>query len=518
MLLSDVDLFIDTVWDTAPQLNIRPEVPFGQFCDETDVGKSDYWKKNKNPGGLRVTYSGEISNTWASGRTAALGMLHRLCLYIHGNDNNFQANVQYDPAPEEVGKAGYLGIAKKLADLSGRWAENRNYAKQIVENHLNVAFPAGSDAQGTAPTVPVGAPPVAEYVFGKVPHPAFLDHPITKSNGQGAGYYGKRSVRGVVWHRMIGSLRGTDGYFKNPDVAALTDYGVGTLVTDGSADDGVIIRWNNPLGNQSGWASGPVSAPYGDGLAFLNKYVPLAGIGYDVVNRDQASIEISGLEYTTPLSQKAKMAVAAITAYWADQYRIPYDVFPIAPQDGFSFVRWHQEFTIGSGKVCPGQVVIDATSEMIEMTRQIMKQYQAVGTPVPTPPLYVKAKTYSWLAEAEAAKKIDRAIQVNVSGKNRSIPIYALPRNYVVATDTARLTTMEQGSTLSGPPIKKGTKFHSDYVLRSPAGKAFAMTKNGNFVASADLLPKIQITERGTITERKTPNSAPTIVRKATKP
>src|SRR5690349_21671191 len=178
--------------------------------------------------------------------------------------------------------------------------------------------------------------------FGNVPHPAYLDRPIQKPDGFGQNNLGKRSVKGVVWHRMIGSLWGTDSYFRLSSTGALTDYGIGVLAQDGADNDGLIIRWNDPLGYQSGWASGPVNQPYGDGLAFINKYAKSDPIGVNVVNRDQVSIEISGLTYDVPLSDKSRNAIAALTAYWADQYQIPWDKWPIAPQDGFSFVRWHQ--------------------------------------------------------------------------------------------------------------------------------------------------------------------------------
>src|SRR6188768_731875 len=71
--LPEVDLFIDTVWDRGDKMSVRPEVPFGQWSDETDVGKSAYWYNNLNPGGLRITYPGEPSKTWANGEVAALG-------------------------------------------------------------------------------------------------------------------------------------------------------------------------------------------------------------------------------------------------------------------------------------------------------------------------------------------------------------------------------------------------------------------------------------------------------------
>jgi hypothetical protein len=219
---------------------------------------------------------------------------------------------------------------------------------------------------------------MSKTTFGKVPMPTYHSRPIYKADGAGQNNLGKRSVKGVVWHRILGSLAGTDIYFRRGDVNALTDYGIGVLAQDGPALDGVIYQWNDPEGYQSGWASGPVSRAYGDGLAFVSKY------GINAVNRDQASIEISGHQ-TTPLSEKSRQSIAELTAYWADQYEIPWDVFPVSPKDGFSFVRWHQEFTIGTGKQCPFAVVMVETDDLIERARGIMKQYQVSEAPEPEP-------------------------------------------------------------------------------------------------------------------------------------
>lgn len=213
--------------------------------------------------------------------------------------------------------------------------------------------------------------------FGRCPHPAYQDRPIVKAEGHGQNDLGQRTVKGVVYHRMIGTLWGTDAYFRLDHVDALTDYGIGVEAQDGTQNDGLIIRWNDPLGRQSGWASGPVNGAYGDGLAFVNKY------GVNAVNRDQASIEISGKTYDVPLSEKSRQAIAELTAYWADQYRIPWDKWPISDQDGFSFVRWHQEFCIGTGKVCPGTVVMAETNALIERVRGILKVYQETAPPDP---------------------------------------------------------------------------------------------------------------------------------------
>lgn len=315
-------------------------------------------------------------------------------------------------------------------------------------------------------------------VFGRVPHPDFQDRPITKPEGVGQNNLGKREVKGVVWHRMLGSLNGTDGYFRNPNVAALTDYGVGVASTDGNTYDGVIYKWNNPLGYQSGWASGQVIAPYGDGLEFVARY------GAGGVNRYQASIEISGY-YDTALSEKSRQAIAELTAYWADQYKIPWDVFPIAPQDGFSFVRWHQEFTGPAEKQCPGSVVIAETNDLIERTRAIMKLYQEDGTQ-PEKPKYAPADTPDFL-------KSDNGLRVESIG---STPVYPINVVFTATKNTKRMQGAEPNKNEVGPPIEKGTRFRATRVFRS-RDKVWVLTKNGSRVAAADLTPIITVSVDG---------------------
>lgn len=216
--------------------------------------------------------------------------------------------------------------------------------------------------------------------FGNVPHPPFQDRPIP--NNTAWNDLGPRTIRAVCWHRMIGTLWGTDSWFRGGGSArALTDYGIGVAAQDGAGNAGAIVRWNDPRGRRAPWANGQVSAPYGDGLAFVNRY------GVNAVNRDVVSIEISGATYTVPLDEAARDAIALLTAYWADQYRVSHETFPLIPGEGNrSFVIWHQEFTIGTGKVCPGQVVMDETPSLIDRTRAILRQYQTGEVVVPQPP------------------------------------------------------------------------------------------------------------------------------------
>ena len=233
-------------------------------------------------------------------------------------------------------------------------------------------------------------------VFGRVPHPASVERWILDNQNSAWNDLGQRKVLGVVWHRMVGGQDGTDGFFRamanarQTGSGGLTDYGVGVAAQDGAAAAGRIYRWNDPLGlahpgcspNRAGWASGSWNAAraFGDGKAFVLDH----GGDLNVINRDQVSIEISGLAMT-PLDEASRGAVVALTAYWADQARIPWDVFPMVPGKGYSFVRWHEEFgpdePDGSPKHCPFDVVKGETDALIARTKAILKQFQIGDAP-----------------------------------------------------------------------------------------------------------------------------------------
>ena len=235
--------------------------------------------------------------------------------------------------------------------------------------------PEKSEADKRMPLIEA---PSQELAFGNVPTPDFEARPIVlkgedrsiiKPEGQGQDDLGPRQVKGVVLHRMQGDLRGTDAYLRDPQTSSLSDYGVGTAGTDDPADDGVILRWNDPEGRQSGWANGPYEEPSDDGRAFVSQF------GVDALNRDLASIEISGIQLTDPISEKAIEAVAGLCAYWADHVGVPWDTYPLNPATNLPFVYWHSDFT--GTRPCPGQAVIDATPEIVARTKEILRGYQA---------------------------------------------------------------------------------------------------------------------------------------------
>lgn len=205
--------------------------------------------------------------------------------------------------------------------------------------------------------------------YGNVPMFSYTDRYIaSKQQGFGWDNLGQREVKWVTLHRMVGKLWGTDGWFRNPDVSSITDFGIGNYATSGAANDGLILRWNDPQGIRSGWASGPVSAPYGDGLASVNKY------GINGVNRFGVSIEGDGTN--EPFSENAWRGLVRFIAYWADQAKVPYTSFPLNPHTGFSFVIFHEEFTYGTGKQCPFSWMKGEVGRLIADVAAYMKKYQ----------------------------------------------------------------------------------------------------------------------------------------------
>ena len=242
--------------------------------------------------------------------------------------------------------------------------------------------------------------------FGNVRHPAFIDRLIPDAQNRAWDDLGSRKPVGVCQHSMVGSLWGTDGWFRRGAASTgLTDYGIGGA-TDGPRWDGVILRWNDPRGRSStvhlrgdeyveagtpdavahrvsprraGWANGGSDGLDGDGPLFVRT------LGVAAINRDLVSIERSdGGVTTTPMSAKQFESICALTAYWFDQAKIPWDRFPLNPKHGIVTHLLHYEFAT---KSCPHAPVMNRIDEIQARVRQILKAGQSVQTaPYPVPP------------------------------------------------------------------------------------------------------------------------------------
>lgn len=216
--------------------------------------------------------------------------------------------------------------------------------------------------------------------FGNIPRPAIEQRILSNSEaieGHGWDNLGKRNPKFIALHRMVGSLWGTDTYFRDPGVASLTDFGLGIASVDGASNAGRIFQWNDYKGYRSGWASGQVSSPYGDGLAIVNKY------GINAVNRDGVSIETSGTN--EPLDDTSWKALVHLCAYLADEMKVPYTSLPLNPHTGINVLIWHQEFTIGTGKQCPFSWLMNNTDRLYNDMAALMKKYQEAAAPAPKP-------------------------------------------------------------------------------------------------------------------------------------
>lgn len=516
--------FFDSLVKYCDVTGVDAAILIAQHLVETANQTSPRWNNDLNPGGIGIPADSTVQPFKIATADEAAAIMVQ-CVYAMSTKELSpkittpaasrdwfakvwlpKVNAKQFPRVERIDDLDERYIDAK-GEPQATWAwdgtddGDPSYADKVVAR--GNAFMPGlpgfvSGTAGVGGSAPAGVP-----VFGRVEHPYFLDHPITKRDGQGQDNLGRRDVLAVVLHRMLGSLYGTEGHFKRPDVYALTDYGVGVLHQDGAANDGLIIRWNDPFGYQSGWASGPVNGAYGDGEKFVDKY------GINAPNRYGCSIEISGLYYSTPFSAAARRSVARLIAHLADRQKIPWDVFPHNPHTGLSFVLHHQQFTIGTGKVCSGDEVMAASSELIAMAREIMRDAQ-IGDqqqpPAPPPSTtYRKPTTYPWMSPDHPDFGQDHW--------EGSTEFIYLPVDVKAHSQTQRYATTGPNAALAGPDIEPGLAFHSDWAMRSH-NVSYRLTRNGVRVRSAALWPRDNITTKGTVTRYDGPDAEGVIVRR----
>jgi hypothetical protein len=323
--------------------------------------------------------------------------------------------------------------------------------------------------------------------YGRVPMPGHVDLQHTtadKPEGKGWDNLGKRDVLGIALHRMYGTLTGTDQHFANPSVQSLTDYGIGTANIDGAKLDGVIHKYNDPLGYRSGWASGRVSAPYGDGAKFVAKY------GINAVNRRLVSIETSGYD-TDPFTEFAFGELVKLIAYYADQAKVPYTSLPLNPHTGINFIIWHEEFTIGTGKRCPFTWMKQNTPRLYTDVAAYLKPLQegAAGKPE-KPPVEppVEKPTYAApqpIKELAAVADSDHDTISAVVTREGDDFIFVGDRVEAIR-DTPRLQYATPKAKHTGPAIKAGEQFDVDYMIKAADGDWYYITGWWTRVKAAD--------------------------------
>lgn len=229
--------------------------------------------------------------------------------------------------------------------------------------------------------------------FGRVEMPDIDLRPIVPEPNKAWDDLGPRNSYGVCVHRMIGSLAGTDAYFRNEArFTACTDFGIGL--------DGTIYQWVPSGSRASPWANGPANHLEGDGVAFVRK------LGVGAVNRDLRSIELADngqhLRAFGPTGDTAGQwkAMVQLIAFLADQEEIPWDQFPLHPGLGIVTHLQHWEF---GPKECPFYPVRAQTSSYVDAVRGVLRAGQAGTDPDPVPPPSPVTPTVPWTAKGDAA-------------------------------------------------------------------------------------------------------------------
>ena len=106
-----------------------------QSALETGWWQSPAWSEHLNPAGIGVTSLDVESPTWTTGEGAARAQLVHLYLYAAGpipSDHPLAPYIALDPRYDAALAAGRAGSAGTIADLSGSWATDPEYAESIA--------------------------------------------------------------------------------------------------------------------------------------------------------------------------------------------------------------------------------------------------------------------------------------------------------------------------------------------------------------------------------------------------
>lgn len=236
-----------------------------------------------------------------------------------------------------------------------------------VERYLNETIARlnryiGAQTQpATTTTQPPTGTSSSSVTLGRVPRPTGMQIRLIMNNVAWDDL-GPRIPRGIVLHRMLGTLNGTDSYFRNEArTTALTDFGVG------AGNLGRVYQWNDLAGRRAPHASGPADGIKEDGVPFVNRY------GVNAINRDCASVEIEGMQ-NDPVPTATWTALVELVAWLADSWlRVDYNTWP-RNRDGLHALLHHREFT--NTKSCPFQWMIQNTPRLIDDVRARLRQYQ----------------------------------------------------------------------------------------------------------------------------------------------
>ena len=282
------------------------------------------------------------------------------------------------------------------------------------------------------------------------------------------------------------TLGSPGGYFMAACCPALTDLEIDS--TSKARFRRFVERGNAP----SGWANGRVSAPYGDALKYLDHY----GWDYNRVNKCGEAVEnilwfaqpgSSNPTRSDPLSPETREKLSQWMAWRGDQYKIPWSDFPIITgEGGRSYITWHEEWTIGTGKVCPGPVVKAATPGMIARAKAIMKAAQEDGVVVPKPALYATPDLPEWWSRVLTQRTPSDA-------KVGDVLWFAMRRRFEALKNTSRYSKPDTTSPKSGPQVAVREKITAERYFVLADGKRWFVEDGGHYLQAAAFSPRLSL-------------------------
>jgi len=131
----DLRAYLMEVYRLAPLVGIDPAIVVAQSAHETGWWQSPAWTDHLNPAGIGITGSDVASPSWESGEAAARAHLVHFFLYAAGPippGHPLEPYIPLDPRYDAALAAGRAKSATSLADLTGRWATDPDYAERVA--------------------------------------------------------------------------------------------------------------------------------------------------------------------------------------------------------------------------------------------------------------------------------------------------------------------------------------------------------------------------------------------------
>lgn len=255
--------------------------------------------------------------------------------------------------------------------------------------------------------------------FRRVPHPPFVDLPVSKPASGGYGYTripaGSRRIVGVMNHETQGRGSGQwyRDFFSCPNGARCSDALVDYLITR----DGTIYRLNDPANDRSPWANGGPLGLDGDGPAFYARF------GAAGVNNSLISIEYEKYD-TEDFTDAQVRSGGLLNAYWHDQDSQPWEDYPYVARYGCVTSLAH--FEIGTTNCGMGE--LDDIARVQAVARGEMKRWQTQAD-TPSEPLPPSVPTQpqvpnlpGGLTVEEATRRFGALTKHTPDGKKKTAP------------------------------------------------------------------------------------------------